>query len=117
MSDYIYNVKPMEERRKGLRNKLTPEEAILWNRLKNSNLGYKFRRQHGIGNFIADFYCPIKKLVIELDGSQHLDNEKYDEERTEYFENLGIKVVRFWNSDVTQNIDGVVIKIREILNN
>lgn len=115
MSDYIYNVKQLEERRKSLRNSLTPEEAILWNRLKRSYLGYKFRRQHGIGYFIADFYCPIKKLIIELDGSQHLDNEEYDKERTEYFESLGIKVIRFWNNDVNKNIDGVVIKIREEL--
>lgn len=106
----------MEERRKNLRNSLTREEAILWNRLKSSYLGYKFRRQHGIGNFIADFYCPTKKLVIELDGSQHLENQEYDRERSDYFESLGIKVARFWNSDVNNNIDGVVMKIREILN-
>lgn len=72
---------------------------------------YKFKRQHSIGHFIADFYCAEKKLVIELDGSQHLDNVEYDRERGDYFESLNIKVIRFWNNEVNKNIEGVVRKI------
>ena len=116
MLNFIFNNKYLKDTRQTLRNNLTPEEAILWNRLKNNHLGHKFRRQHSIGRFITDFYCPLKKLVIELDGSQHLDNEEYDKERTEYFEDLGIKVLRFWNSDVNKNLNEVLIKIEEELN-
>jgi very-short-patch-repair endonuclease len=116
MSNFIFNNKYLKDTRQTLRNKLTPEEAILWNRLKNNYLGHKFRRQHSIGNFIADFYCATKKLVIELDGSQHLDNTEYDQERTNYFESLGIKVIRFWNGDINKNLNGVLMKIEEELN-
>jgi very-short-patch-repair endonuclease len=98
-----------------LRNKLTPQEVILWNRLKDNHTGYKFRRQHSIKNFIADFYCPEKKLVIEIDGNQHLDNREYDMERTNHFESLGIRVIRFWNNEINTNINGVIMKIKEEL--
>ena len=94
---------------------MTEEEVILWSVLQNNKWGYKFRRQHSIGRFIADFFCPVKRLILELDGSQHLDNKETDEERTNYFESLGIKVIRFWNGDVNKNIDGVRIKIIEEL--
>jgi very-short-patch-repair endonuclease len=115
MSERIHTIKYLHDARKDLRNNITPEELILWYRLKNKALGYKFRRQHSIGRFIADFYCYEKKLVIELDGSQHLDNIEYDQERTNYFESLGIKVIRFWNEDVDKNLNGVLIKIEEEL--
>jgi very-short-patch-repair endonuclease len=115
MFNFVYNNKYLKDTRQSLRNRLTPEEAILWNRVKNNRLGHKFRRQHGIGNFIADFYCPLKKFAIELDGSQHLDNEEYDKERTEFFESLGIKVIRFWNDDINKNLNGVLLKIEEEL--
>ncbi len=91
---------------------MTPEESILWNHLKNNKLGFKFRRQHSIGHFIADFYCAEKKLVIELDGGQHLENVEYDKERTEYFESLEIKIIRFWNREVREDIDKVVSVIK-----
>ena len=116
MSNFIFNNKYLKDTRQTLRNRLTPEEAILWNRLKNSHLGHKFRRQHSIGRFITDFYCPIKKLVVELDGSQHLDNTEYDKERTDYFESLEIKVIRFWNGDINKNLNGVLMTIEEELN-
>lgn len=90
----------------------------MWYKLKgNRLLGYNFRRQHSIGKFIVDFYCPLRKLVIELDGSQHLDNIEYDRERTEYFESLGIKVIRFWNDEVNKNIDSVMEIIKKELDN
>jgi len=101
--------------RKLLRRDLTPEEKILWFQLRNSSLGYRFRRQHSIGNFIADFFCAEKRLIIEIDGSQHFDNKEADKERTEYFESLGIKVIRFWNSEVKSDLSKVMIKIKEEL--
>ena len=94
-----------------LRKELTPAERKLWSYLRGDKLGVNFRRQHAIGNFIPDFVCIEKKLIIELDGSQHLEQEEYDEERTKYFESLGYKVIRFWNNDVTKNMDGVIRSI------
>jgi very-short-patch-repair endonuclease len=111
----IHTIKYLHNARKDLRNNITPEEQILWYKLKNKALGFKFRRQHSIGNFIADFYCFEKKLVIELDGSQHLDNQEHDQERTNYLESLDIKVIRFWNGDIKNNLDGVLMKIKEEL--
>lgn len=115
MFKFVYNNKYLKTTRQSLRNNLTKEETILWNHLKNNKLGYKFRRQHSIGQFIADFYCAEKKLAIELDGSQHLDNREYDKERTEYFESLDVRVVRFWNSEVNNNIEGVVMRVKSEL--
>jgi very-short-patch-repair endonuclease len=115
MSKEIHNTKYLKVARKDLRNNLTPQETILWKRLKNSNSGYKFRRQHSIKNFITDFYCPAKKLVIEIDGGQHIDNKEYDYERTKVFEDLGIKVLRFWNNEINNNIKGVLEKIKSEL--
>ena len=83
--------------------------------MRGKNFEYVFKRQHSIGRFIADFYCPTKNLIIELDGSQHLDNKEYDQERTWYFESLGIKVIRFWNNEVNNNLNGVLMKIKEEL--
>ncbi|MDO8686837.1 MAG: endonuclease domain-containing protein [Candidatus Berkelbacteria bacterium] len=109
----IYNIKKLFERRKELRNKSTPQETLLWSKLKNSQTGFKFRRQHSIGGYIVDFYCPSKRLVIEIDGSQHFekDNQEYDEIRTKFFEGLDIEVLRFTNAEINTNIDGVVQKI------
>ena len=114
MAKNIHNTKYLKVARKDLRSNLTPQEAILWKRLKDSNLGYKFRRQHSIRNFIADFYCPAKKLVLEIDGGQHLDNIEADYERTKIFEELGIKVLRFWNNEIN-NTKEVLEKIKEEL--
>ena len=116
MSDYIHNIGYLRSARRLLRNKLTPEEAILWNLIKNNKLGYKFRRQHSAGNFVMDFYCATKRLAIELDGGQHLDNQEADQERTNYLESVGIKVIRFWNGEIKSNLSGVMMKIGEELN-
>jgi very-short-patch-repair endonuclease len=94
-----------------LRKELTPAERKLWSRIRNDQLGVNFRRQHGIGNYIPDFVCIEKKLIIELDGSQHLEQEEYDTERTKYLESQGYKVIRFWNNDVMNNIEGVILAI------
>ena len=109
----IYNVKKFFKRRKELRNNCTPQETLLWSKLKNSQTGFKWRRQHSIGGYIADFYCPSKRLVIEIDGSQHFekDGQEYDEIRTKFFEGLDIKVLRFTNAEINTNIEGVMKKI------
>jgi very-short-patch-repair endonuclease len=115
MTDHVHNLKFLCQARKKLRKDSTPQEKILWSKLRDKNLGYVFKSQHSIGNFIADFYCPRKKLIIELDGSQHLDNQEYDQERTEYFESLNIRVIRFWNNEVDKNINGIIMRIEEEL--
>jgi very-short-patch-repair endonuclease len=95
---------------------MTPAEIRLWQALKHRQLdGLKFRRQPSIGPFIADFYCPAAKLVIELDGSVH-DSEaaqQQDAERTAYLVSLGLRVVRFENREVMGNLEGVLGEIRE----
>ena len=94
-----------------LRKELTPAEGKLWSRIRNDQLGVNFRRQHAVGNYIPDFCSPKSKLIIELDGSQHLEQEEYDTERTKYLESQGYKVIRFWNNDVMNNIEGVILAI------
>lgn len=98
---------------------MTEEEIILWSKLKQKQLnGYKFRRQHSIENYILDFYCPEKRLGIELDGGQHYQDEKinYDEKRTNNLKTLNIKIIRFTNFDIRNNLNGVLAKILMTLN-
>ncbi len=98
--DSLYQHNSFKGRRKELRRNATPQEITLWKYLRRSNLGFKFQRQYSIGPYIADFYCSKKRLVIELDGSQHLDAKEYDKERSDYLRNCEIRVLRFWNSEV-----------------
>ena len=105
-------------RARNLRKNSTPQEIILWSRLKNRNFkNLKFRRQYSIGKYIVDFICLEKKLIIELDGWQHKEEnqERYDQERTKFFEKLGFKVLRFWNNEVNDNLAGVFLKVDEEL--
>jgi very-short-patch-repair endonuclease len=115
MGEHISNIPLLCVARRVLRKNQTPQEVILWSRLREGRLGYKFRRQHSFGPYIADFYCPERKLVIEVDGSQHLDQEAYDEKRTRFFEGRGLRVVRFWNKDINTNLTAVVEQITELL--
>jgi len=115
MNKKISNISLLRENRKALRRDSTPQEIILWSRLRNKQLGYKFRRQHSFDNYIVDFYCPKKNLIVEVDGSQHIDQKEYDAERTRYFKTRGLRVVRFWNSEINNNIQGVVMRIMELL--
>jgi adenine-specific DNA-methyltransferase len=78
-------------------------------------LDVTFRRQHAVGNYIPDFCAPRRKLIIELDGSQHLEQKEYDEERTKYLVSQGYRVLRFWNNDVMNNIDSVLTVIWNVL--
>ena len=104
----------MKERLTGLarvlRRQQTRAEHTLWRRLRGRQVdGWKFKRQAPHGRYILDFYCADAGLVIEVDGTQHLDNRaEYDAERTAHLEREGLKVLRFWNSEVHENIDGVM---------
>ena len=98
--------------RKELRSHATPAEAVLWKMLKGRNAdGMKFRRQQGIGPYVLDFYCPELRLCVELDGSSHDYKYEYDEQRTEFLQNQGIRVLRFSNEQVWQGLDFVVNEI------
>ncbi|MBG1264023.1 endonuclease domain-containing protein [Nostoc commune] len=95
-----------------LRKKLTPAEKQLWQALRAGKLGgFKFRRQHPVGRFILDFYCPVCKLVIELDGAIHDNQTDYDADRTKYLETYDYKVLRFQNEEVMQQLDKVLYLI------
>jgi very-short-patch-repair endonuclease len=97
---------------KQLRRNQTEAEVKLWSRLRNHQLkGVGFRRQHAIGNYIVDFCAPRIKLIIELDGGHHLEQKEYDNKRTEFLESKGYRVLRFWNSEVIQDIEGVLRSI------
>jgi very-short-patch-repair endonuclease len=95
-----------------LRKNQTETEEILWQaiRLKQIN-GIKFRRQHAIGPYIADFCSPSHKLVIEVDGSPHLEQKDYDAQRLAYLKSKGYKVLHFWNNEVMNDLDGVIERI------
>ncbi len=98
-----------------LRKNLTPAEAAFWNLVKNSRLdGRKFRRQHSLGHYIFDFYCPSEKLAIELDGQPHFsDNPALnDRSKREYAEAHGIRVIRFENKRVFEDTEWVLDVIR-----
>jgi len=93
-----------------LRKNLTEAEKFLWYVLRVNNLGFKFCRQAIIGIYIVDFVCYEKKLIIELDGGQHYENAD-DKMRDEWLKSQGFTVLRFWNNEVLENRDGVVLKI------
>lgn len=110
----INNIKSLLDRRRELRNNATSQEVLLWSRLKNSQIGFKFRRQHSIGGYIVDFYCPLKRLVVEIDGPEHFTEESmgYDEVRSKSFEVLDIKIIRFTNGEIDKNLDAVIQKVK-----
>ncbi|HET7882584.1 MAG TPA: DUF559 domain-containing protein [Acetobacteraceae bacterium] len=91
-----------------LRRDATEVERRLWRGLRNTGTDWKFRRQHPIGTRIADFACPEGKLVIELDGGQHAERTVPDEARSAELAHHGYRVIRFWNNEVYENLDGVV---------
>jgi len=91
-----------------LRNEPTDAEKLLWLQLRKDQLGFRFRRQLAIGAYIVDFACPVKNIIIELDGGQHVEQVAYDHARTEFLESQGYKVLRFWSNDILDNIEGVL---------
>lgn len=111
----IHNRGHLKQTRKDLRNNATAAEATLWRFLQKSQLeGRKFRRQHSIGNYIVDFYCPEEKLVVELDGEGHFHQSgfEYDQERTSYLQSLNLRVLRFENEEVFKATESVLSKIK-----
>jgi very-short-patch-repair endonuclease len=107
------------ERARRLRRDATDVERRLWQKLRGAQIdGASFRRQHPAGNYILDFYCAALRLAIELDGGQHATAAGRDRMRDEWLSQRGVTVLRFWNSDITQNLSGVLeviaVKVSEL---
>jgi adenine-specific DNA-methyltransferase len=100
------------ERARTLRRNMTDAEQSFWRRVRDRRFGgLKFRRQAPIGSYIADFLCFERKLIVELDGGQHVEKSAYDENRTHFLEKQGYQVIRFWDNDVLKNMDGVLLEL------
>jgi very-short-patch-repair endonuclease len=114
----VRNTRSKKPLRQNLRSYGTAAEAVLWKSLQNRQLlGKKFRRQHSIGRYIVDFYCPESCLIVELDGEAHYSPtiEEYEARRTEFLEALGLTIIRFENRELRENLDGVLEAIKERL--
>lgn len=110
---YNLNLKPASQK---LRREQTEAEKFLWSFLRKKQLdGFQWYRQKPLGNYIVDFYCPKRKLVIEADSAYHFakDGKEYDEERDAFLKELGLKILRFSNQDILENTDGVLAKIQK----
>lgn len=103
---------------RNLRQNETTAEAILWSKLRSRQLsGYKFRRQHHVEHAILDFYCSEVHLAIELDGGHHTEKENIEKDnlRTNFLNERGIRILRFWNHEVLENLDEVLIEIDAVI--
>lgn len=110
----VYHLVGLKTRRRDLRKRSTNPEILLWNRLRNNQLGVKFRRQFSVMGYVVDFYCPKHRLAVELLGGIHnkLEVKKYDEYRKRYIESFRINILEVPNSEVDNNLDGVIKKIQ-----
>lgn len=111
---FLYNNSNFKSRRRLLRMDQTNAERKLWRLLRNKQIaGLKFFRQYSVGPYILDFYCPKRRLAVELDGNQHgeIDHRLYDQERTKYLAGHNVKVLRFWNDDINKNMAVVWEKV------
>lgn len=110
----IFNYKNQKPIRQKLRKSMPKGEIVLWNRLKNNKIGYKFRRQQGINNYVVDIYCSKLKLGIEVDGKTHdyPDQIPYDSKRQKYLESLGINIKHFDSDDIFNDLDYVLEQIK-----
>jgi very-short-patch-repair endonuclease len=116
----LINTPPLKTRRRELRNNPTPAETILWKHLQRRQiLGKKFRRQYSIGRYIVDFFCVECDIAVELDGAPHFGElgAERDGERTAFLQGQGIRIIRFENRIVHQNIEAVLETIREAVRN
>jgi very-short-patch-repair endonuclease len=116
-SNHLRNSPDLKVLRRKLRTDQTDAERKLWGLLRQKQFhGCKFYRQYSVGRFILDFYSPSLQIAIELDGSQHLEPEYHEKDdiRTKYLNDLGIKVIRFYDNDVLRNIDGVYMILEQI---
>lgn len=113
----LYN-KELKRYSRKLRKNMTDAEKLLWSKIRRKQLkGYQFYRQKIIGNYILDFYCSKANLIIELDGGQHYSDEgmKKDRSRDDYMVNLGLRILRFSDREVFENINGIIEKVWENL--
>lgn len=117
MTRLFHNIFELGDRRKELRKNATLQEKLLWERLRNSKFGFRFKRQYSIGGYILDFYCAKKRLIIELDGGVHDAKEakEYDEVRDKFFRELGYTTLRFSNSEVEKDLEEVLNRIQDFL--
>ncbi len=109
--NFTYNISSLKYIRRVLRRNQTDAERLLWRRLRSKQLlGLKFYRQYSIGSYIVDFYCPTRRLAIELDGSQHMETsqKKQDEFRSQFLQQQNIRVLRFWDNEVLNSVQGVL---------
>jgi very-short-patch-repair endonuclease len=116
-SNHLRNSPDLKVLRRKLRTDQTDAERKLWGLLRQKQFyGCKFYRQYSVGRFILDFYSPSLRIAIELDGNQHLEPEHHEKDdiRTKYLNDLGIKVIRFYDNDVLRNIDGVYMILEQI---
>jgi very-short-patch-repair endonuclease len=106
----VYNLPQLKHLRGKLRNNMTKSEIVLWKHLNHDQLGYRFRRQYGVGNYIVDFYCPKLKLVIEIDGNTHHEESVFENDRIReaYLQNLGLKVKRYNSGEIFNNLENVL---------
>ena len=113
----VYHLTELKPRRRDLRQRSTKSEELLWERLRNNKLGMKFRRQYSVRGYVVDFYCPKKRLVVELLGSVHnsATAKKYDNYRRDYLKAFRITVLEFWNDEVEKDMEGVISKIKSYL--
>nr|WP_281260178.1 DUF559 domain-containing protein [Deinococcus planocerae] len=105
---------PSSEIARSLRRRMTPEETLLWRHLRGKGLGVSFRRQEPMGRYVVDFVCHERTLIVELDGSRHL-NSGADRERDADMAEHGFETLRFWNSEVRNNLSGVLERIQQVL--
>ena len=113
----FYNAKPhIFEKAKLLRKHMTKAEKLVWEELKNNKLGVKFRAQHPVDIFIADFYCHSKKLILEIDGEIHKSQLEYDVSRTNQLNLYGITVIRYTNNDVYSKLNEIIEQIKNKIN-
>jgi very-short-patch-repair endonuclease len=104
------------ERPRSLRNRPTASESRLWQALRRKALGgARFRRQQPIGRYVVDFFCPEKKLIVEVDGKGHCGNRLHDETRDQFLARSGYHVLRFWNDEISKDLPGVLSSIRKNL--
>ncbi len=113
----FYNDEITKAKRRELRKNPTNAERKIWSILKGEQMGVRFFRQYSVGMYVLDLYCPLLRLAIEIDGGQHAEeaHQKHDDARTRYLASQDIRVIRFGNNDVMQNLEGVWQRIKEML--